>query len=298
VSVTQISSFVEKRDAASASLVSVVIPTHNRAALLARAITSVLAQTYTALEVLVVDDASTDHTRQVVMQFDDPRLLYIRHERNRGGAATRNTGIDAASGEYIAFLDDDDEWEPDKTAEQLKLLQRYPAVLCGYHGEERGAARRYQDNPTVKLEELRRGFFRGGGTSALMARADILRRVRFDESLPCYQDWDLCIRLAQLGEIGYVQRPLLRYNDGDHQRISNRAPPASPIELERELCMLHKHKALFGRRFGLHASALLLRDIKRCANKWDYLRYGIRHYGIAALTWAIANRVYAKVLLR
>src|SRR5512138_1185650 len=93
-------------------LVSVVIPTYNRAPLLERAIHSVLSQTYTNLEVIVIDDASTDDTQDRIknLQLADIRIQYIRHDRNRGSQAARNTGIHAAKGKYVAFLDSDDEW--------------------------------------------------------------------------------------------------------------------------------------------------------------------------------------------
>ena len=92
--------------------VTVVITTYNRAGLLPRAIKSVLAQTYTDYEVIIVDDCSSDNTQDVIAGFDDPRIRSFRHERNRGQSVTRNTGIFNAKGQYIAFLDDDDEYLP------------------------------------------------------------------------------------------------------------------------------------------------------------------------------------------
>jgi glycosyltransferase involved in cell wall biosynthesis len=111
-------------------LVSVVLPTFNRAHLLKSALASVLSQTYKNLEIIVVDDASTDDTQQVVAVIKDHRLRYIRHVATKGGSAARNTGILAAIGSYIAFLDDDDEWYPEKVEAQLEWLDRYDAVLC------------------------------------------------------------------------------------------------------------------------------------------------------------------------
>jgi len=90
--------------------VSVIIPTYNRAHLVGRAIRSVLNQTYQDFEIIVVDDCSTDNTEEIVKGFNDHRIRYMRHDRNRGGSAARNTGIKASQGKYIAFLDSDDEW--------------------------------------------------------------------------------------------------------------------------------------------------------------------------------------------
>lgn len=107
-------------------LVSVVIPTYNRAHLIGRAIESVLDQTYPHVEVIVVDDGSTDNTREVVESYD-PRVRYIR-QANAGAATARNTGLRVARGEFLALLDSDDEWFPWKLEAQLRVLDRYPEV--------------------------------------------------------------------------------------------------------------------------------------------------------------------------
>ena len=103
-------------------LVSVIIPTHNRADLVPLAIQSVLQQTYTNLECIVVDDASTDNTEETVRTIIDERIIYLRHENNKHASAARNTGIKYARGEFIAFLDDDDEWLPTKLEKQVPFL--------------------------------------------------------------------------------------------------------------------------------------------------------------------------------
>jgi glycosyltransferase involved in cell wall biosynthesis len=90
-------------------LVTVIIPTYNRARLLGRAIDSVLAQIFTDFELIIVDDGSVDNTRQLVLGYADQRIRYLRHERNQGANAARNTGVRAATGKYVAFLDSDDE---------------------------------------------------------------------------------------------------------------------------------------------------------------------------------------------
>ena len=109
--------------------VSVVIPTHNRAGFLQAAIQSVLNQTFQDFEIIVVDDASEDQTTEIVRSFSDPRIRYMRHESNKGQGASRNDGIRQASGEYIALLDDDDEWLPEKLAKQVALLDSSPSQV-------------------------------------------------------------------------------------------------------------------------------------------------------------------------
>lgn len=118
------------------SLVSVIIPTHNRAALLAEAIDSVLQQTFSDFELIIVDDGSTDNTPQVVAAYDDPRIAYIRQDGQERGAA-RNRGVAAAKGEFITFLDDDDWFLPHKLAVQVPYLQAHPEVGMVISGWDR-----------------------------------------------------------------------------------------------------------------------------------------------------------------
>lgn len=278
---------------AASTLVSVVIPTHNRAGLLSRAIQSVLDQTHRSLEILVVDDASTDDTPETIANIKDARIRYIRHPRSRGGGAARNTGIHNAGGEYVAFLDDDDEWEPQKLEEQLKILRRHPAAMCAYQGEQQSVARMYQMKATIDLPELKKGFFRGGSASALIVRTDLLRTVLFDETLPRFQDWDLCIRLAQQASIGYTPRPLVRYNDGNHARISNKARALSLSAVEGELRMMSKHKEFFGKRwYRFHVCRYLLQNFRHRSNKVGCIVYVCRNYGFVQFMRAAANLIY------
>ena len=110
-------------------IVSVVIPTFNRAHLIMRALQSVLTQTFTAWETIVVDDGSTDDTETVVLSLGDSRIRYCRQPENRGPAAARNRGMREAKGEFIAFLDSDDEWFPDKLELQVARFRELPETV-------------------------------------------------------------------------------------------------------------------------------------------------------------------------
>lgn len=287
----------EKRENdASADLVSVVVPTHNRAELLRMSIQSILAQTYQNLEIIVVDDASTDITPQVVTGFNDQRIRYIRHNQKRGGSAARNTGIRAASGVYIAFLDDDDQWEPDKTVEQLKMFEYYNVVLCTSNEPGRGTSR-LKSKQTVTLEDLQCGRFTAGGTGVLMARAEILKSTLFDEDLPKYQDWDLFIRLAQSNTLGYLNKRLVRYNEGEHQRISNLIKSLPSGDLERQYRMISKHRAFFGPFwFRWHMCRGMLYGIKHRPNKGAHILYTIRRFGVLPVLGALGARFWEKAV--
>jgi glycosyltransferase involved in cell wall biosynthesis len=119
-------------DPAFAPLVSVIIPAYNRAHLIGRAIASVLAQGYRSFEIIVVDDASTDKLAATLAEIDSAQLRCITHPRNRGAAAARNTGIAAANGEFVAFLDSDDIWFPDKLAQQVAAMRDQPPDVAGH----------------------------------------------------------------------------------------------------------------------------------------------------------------------
>jgi len=213
---------------ANTPLVSVITPTYNRFDLLPRAIRSVLGQTYTNLECIVVDDGSTDDTERVVRQFTDERLVYLRHETNRGASASRNTGIARAKGELVAFLDDDDEWLPAKLEKQVPLIQSLPAnigmVYCWMD---------YYDNQGQIVKKHRptyRGYVfpyvldqqRIGGCPTLLVRRPVIEQVGgFDESLPRGNDGDFIRRVCLEYEVDLVPEVLVKVHVGhDSERIS------------------------------------------------------------------------------
>jgi glycosyltransferase involved in cell wall biosynthesis len=208
---------MNKTSSPSIPLVSVVIPTYNRARLLPKAVGSVLSQTYTEFEVIVVDDASTDNTEEAINDIADERIRYIRHEENRGGSAARNTGIKAARGEYIAFQDSDDEWLPGKLEKQMTVFSDTPpevgVVYTGFWRVSNGE-RIYIPGDDVKrkegyiLKELLRGNF--VTTPAIVVRKNCFEKVGlFDELLPRFQDWELTIRLARDFQFRIINEPLV-----------------------------------------------------------------------------------------
>jgi glycosyltransferase involved in cell wall biosynthesis len=197
--------------------VSVVLPTYNRATVLGASMESVLDQTYRDLELLVVDDGSTDDTAAVVDSVDDPRVAYLAHEQNRGVSAARNTGIEAARGDVVAFQDSDDEWAPEKLAAQMAVFDAAPPeVGVVYTGmwREVGDDRRYLPPPDVAPKEgdVNDALARQNFVSTQMAavRASCFETAgAFDEDLPALVDWDLWLRLARDWEFRLVDEPLV-----------------------------------------------------------------------------------------
>ncbi len=186
--------------------VSVVIPTYNRAALLPRAIRSVLSQTFPDIECIVVDDGSTDHTAALVEGFQDPRLRFLRLSVNRGVGHARNVGIQSARGELIAFLDSDDEWLPQKLERQVKRMRETAdpgvAVIYCLSCQYDGAADRMKPHRTIIYEgdvfgHLLTGWCPPTASLFLVKRASLQEIGGFDERLPYAEDHDLWLRLAE-----------------------------------------------------------------------------------------------------
>jgi glycosyltransferase involved in cell wall biosynthesis len=197
--------------------VSVVIPTRNRAPLLRRALESVFAQGFADYEVLVVDDASTDDTAALLAAWPEPRLRVLRQSSAGGGPRARNRGIDASRGEFVAFLDDDDEWLPRKLELQVARFDAAgPSLALVHCGTDLIAARSgrlvhrfdVQDRPMPYSDFLRELPFTT--SNAMVRRSSLLAIGGFDESLAGAQDRDLWIRLARIGEVGAVPQVLLR----------------------------------------------------------------------------------------
>lgn len=205
--------------------ISVVIPSHNRALLLARALDSVLAQTEPPEECLVVDDGSSDDTEALVRSAY-PQVTYLK-QPHRGVSAARNAGIAQARGDWVAFLDSDDYWMPDKLLHQRRAVAGGDPVIC--HTDEIWIRRGKRVNPMRKHRK------RGGwiyshclprcaiSPSTSMVRRDVLRQAGgFDEGLPACEDYDLWLRLCARHPVLYLARPLVTRYGGHEDQLSAR----------------------------------------------------------------------------
>jgi len=218
---------------------TIVLPTHNRAHLLPRAVTSVLAQTFTNYELLIVDDGSTDETPAVVSNFDDPRIVCLRLEQGRGVSAARNLAIQRAQGQYISFLDDDDEFLPTFLAEMLAAFTVVPpdvgAMFCwvqdirGDSGAHSIISTRKPILPPDHLSLDRYSLEVLGGKTTLSTswgftvRPGLMEAAgMFDESLYSAVDWDIFIRLAQHCKFGVLPKPLVKFYHHGGPRLTDR----------------------------------------------------------------------------
>lgn len=209
-----------------ANLISVVIPTKNRAQRLIKAIASAQQQTDVALEILIVDDASTDDTESVVKSLadNDSRIKYFRHHQSVGGGAARNVGIENATGSLVAFLDDDDEWHRNKLKVQLELLKSQPLAVAA--SSSFLLRRSGQNDQLITIssprdrQQLLKTSHLGGASCCLAWRQALLGIGGLDPALPSCQDWDLWLKLHKQGFIVVSQEPLVKYYVHDDARIT------------------------------------------------------------------------------
>ncbi len=293
-------------------LVSVVIPTYSRPSLLPRALSSVIGQTHRNLEILVVDDNANDPDSRsavegIVEELQDGRIRLIRNGRNLGGALSRNAGIEQASGEYVAFLDDDDEYLPEKTARQLERfrtseLPKLALVYC--HTVMMEAAGK-------PLEEYRYTFrgncvFEGmrdciAATSQWMCRKDALRAVGCFSDVPCKQDSNLIVKLLVSGySVDFVPDVLSRYYRDAGGGISTQGPlrRIAGEEALRTLCRQHyglltekqreEVEYAFALRLAGHYRAAGRRDEYR-AERNRLLRHPLRRKTLGTLKQILLN---------
>jgi len=297
--------------------VSVVVPTYDRSGLLQRAVDSALAQTMTDLEVVVVDDASTDDTEAIVRGYEDDRVRYVAHETNRGGSAARNTGIERARGEYVAFLDSDDEWLPPKLERQLDRLEAkgegWIGAYCDHVIHPGGRTGGFQrlaadllasDDPEqlteggeeLVAESLANNVNSGAG-STLVVRTEVARRVSgFDESLARFQDPDFLVRVLHEGKVAHVDEPLvLRHGTGrPHADVVRKASEQFVEKFAEEVAAAERDG------YPVRARHRLL--LAKCYFEDGHLLRGVRYARRASirprqypgLCWSAATGVYAR----
>jgi len=210
-------------------LVSIIIPTYNRAKFLPRAVNSVLNQTFKDFELIIVDDASTDNTKDIIQGFKDPHIRYIKHNDNRGIAGARNTGIKTSKGEYIAFLDDDDEWLPEKLTLQVRKFEKCPdrvgLIYCNYTSIDVTTGTKRDKNlvpcmNNILYKQLLSGNIIGSGT--YLIKKECFDKVGlFDEEVLGKEDWDMWIRIARYYHFDYLLETLVIHYDHPSQMTSN-----------------------------------------------------------------------------
>lgn len=238
-------------------MISVVMPAYNRENIIKEAIDSVLGQTYEDIELIVVDDGSTDKTSKVVREIEDPRLKYF-YQENAGACAARNKGVELSQGELVAFHDSDDIWHQDKLEKQIKAMETSGAdlVFCKLV--------KYCTNGKTQLlpDSISEGFLNpvenlfGIGTQSLLAKKEVFEKCPFDISMPRFQEFEMLVRIAEKYRIYCLDDGLVDYKIGNDSISSN------PEKLYKACDLILQKHPTFQKKYPkmMHIMASALQD--------------------------------------
>lgn len=268
-------------------IVSVILPTHNRAKLLLRSINSVLSQTFGDLECLVIDDASHDETEQLVKSImeQDCRLQYYRHEFTKYASGARNTGLSHARGKYIAYHDDDDEWLPTKLEKQVALLDKLPldygCVYCWADFVDNTGNVTGIHKPSLQNDVYAKTLVDNaiGCTPSLIIRREIAEKAGgWNEQLRTEEDNEYIIRLCKICKVDFVPAVLVKIH---YAHLGDRvSTPLGQNGIQYALDSIVARYALFSkerRKYRKQASALESRMGNLYGRLGD-LRASINHF--------------------
>jgi len=276
--------------------ISVIIPTCNRSQLLLRSVRSVLDQTYRNIELIIVDDNSTDNTKGVIFALNDPRVNYIKLREKAGVGNARNVGIDAASGEYVGFNDDDDELDHQKLEKQITKFMSCPEsvgiVYCGHRYVTEGKTL------LTKIPQYKGNIFKKLLISCFIhTNTPLIKKECFDKAgifdvkLPSAEDWDMWLRISKYFDFEYIPEVLSSYHlHSDVQISQNLKNKISG----RELFMKKHHEDLSKSRIACnkhyrHLGALYAMDHQALKAK-EYFLKSIQY-------WPLSFRSYIYLLL-
>lgn len=240
-------------------VVSIILPTYNRAVLLRMAINSVLSQSYQNFELIIIDDASSDQTEALVKSFRDKRIKYLRNKKRLGANWSRNIGIKKALGKYIAFQDSDDQWLPEKLGKQISIIEKSSPKVgaiyskCLYH---KGDRKKVIPSDRISKKEgcihenlLNDNFIT---LPSLLIKKECFNQIGyFDESLPRLQDWDLVLRISQYYQFIYINEILLHSNYTPGSITSNKRAVIEALKLilKKNYKELLLHKKILSRYY-------------------------------------------------
>ena len=254
-------------------LISVVIPTYNRADRIERSVRSVLDQTYRNIEVIIIDDGSSDHSKEVIDQIRDERVRYF-YQENAGAASARNRGIDEAKGEWIAFQDSDDCWFPEKLMDQVLAAQctYCDIVFCKLllTDKQIELPKRIGEGPVAHKYDIY-----GVGTQTIMVRSDVAKNEKFNTSIPRYEDTEWLYRILK-DHRGYcLDKPLVEYAINEDSLSSDYSKMYAGLA---EIARLHPDLKKESPLISMHSSRDIMEgffyhikkgDIKMA---WNFLR--------------------------
>jgi glycosyltransferase involved in cell wall biosynthesis len=271
--------------------ISIIIPTYNGERTIVKAIESVLTQSFQDFEIIVVDDGSTDKTKEIVLELieKDSRIKYIYQANSGGPARPINEGIKISKGEFLSFLEQDDEWLPEKLKNQIDFIEQRPGlgmISCGaiIKSDTSGKQRKFEflkdkssDFWFKSMLENKNFFY---NLSTLLVRKSSYKEIYFDENLKISTDLDFYIRMMPSG-FGVVSEPLVIYHS-NQDSLSKSKKSLSPI-VNDFLYVLEKHKQIFTQFSKAKSLALGYIGILSCCDNrkseaWVYFKESIRGY--------------------
>lgn len=194
-------------------MISVIIPTYNRSHTILRSVNSVLNQTYKDIEILIIDDGSTDNTQELIKQIKDSRIRYICQQANSGVAIARNTGVNLALGEWIAFQDSDDEWFPEKLEKQISYASKHPEynlIYCSFRNHNSDGSN-FQFPHTPYRHKMEGNLYTSlleyntiDAPTIFVKRKEFLSVGGFDSTYSSLEDWEFVIRFSKNNLIGFT----------------------------------------------------------------------------------------------
>ncbi len=276
--------------------VSVIIPTYNYGKYIEKAIDSVFAQTYRDFEIIVVDDGSTDNTREIIETRYKDKVRYF-YQKNKGAPAARNKGIKESRGEYLAFLDADDWFAPENLKYKVKVLDNNTDIgwiySDWYYIDEKGeiidkASNRYSFHDRKLEGDISSELFSGGNyitTDSVLLRKQCFEKVGgFDEILPAFQDYELWLRVSLCFEVNFINEVLVYYlvhpNSISSQKINH---SKASIEIAK------KHETVFIQKLGKIRWKRLKADKY---NHWGLRALEIEHYREARIVFLQSIKLY------
>lgn len=270
--------------------VSIILPTYNRALTLPRAIDSVLNQTCKNLELIIVDDGSTDNTKKIVKEYQqkDKRVIFLENKKNLGAAKSRNKGIKISSGKYVAFQDSDDEWMPTKLSVELDIFSRHKdvgLVFSNAKKTKRIPIKNKTEETMLSGESLTNKLLLNNfiDIHVLIKKDCLIQSGFFDEYLPRFQDWELWIRLSKYVCFANTNQSLYYTNYSDDG--------ISAGSWEKYIAatkhILKKHSSLFKLYPKAHAKRLLLLGD-------SYLRNNQIDLGLKTIRKSLRTKIYFK----
>ncbi len=242
--------------------VSVIIPVYNRTNFLQRAIKSVLNQKYKNFELIIIDDYSNENVEELVKRFNDSRIIFLKNKVNKGVSYSRNKGINNSKYNFIAFLDSDDEWLPEKLNNQIRYLKLHPNINL-VHTEEIWIRNGKRVNQKKRHKKSGGDIFLQSLELCLISPSSVLFRNEiftkyglFDESLPVCEDYDLWLRITAFEEVGFISEPTIIKYGGHSDQLSKKYEAMDKYRVISMMKLFNNKKIIEKKRIALKKNIL------------------------------------------